>query len=71
MKIDLYTRFILTVIAVSLIWIGVQGSVKNAVAQNPSVVTIDNKLLRVAICNEKNTRCADIAFGGKVEVDVD
>ena len=71
MKIDLYTNFILTVIAVSLIWIGSQHSISNAIAQSPSVVTIDNELLKVVICNEKNTRCADIAYGGKIEVDVD
>ena len=71
MKIDLYTNFILTVIAVSLIWIGSQHSFSNAIAQSPSVVTIDNELLKVVICNEKNTRCSDIAYGGKIEVDVD
>jgi hypothetical protein len=71
MNIDFYTKFILTVIAVCLVWIGAQRSVGNAVAQGPAVVTIDNELLKVVICNEKNTRCADIAYGGKVEVDVD
>jgi len=71
MKIDVYTKFILTVIAISLVWIGSQHGLNNAMAQNSSVVTIDNELLKVVICNEKNTRCADIAYGGKVEVDVD
>ncbi len=69
MKIDLYTRFILTVIAVSLIWIGSQQSLENAIAQES--VFIANQPLKVVICNERGSRCADIAMGGKVEVDID
>ena len=70
MKIDLYTRFILTVIALCLVWIGSQHSVDYALAQETIIVNSD-KPLKVVICNEKGSRCADIAFGGKIEVDID
>ena len=70
MKIDLYTRFILTVIAISLVWIGLQNSTRDAIAQS-SVVTIANEPLKVVICNQRDTRCVDVAFGDKLEVDVD
>ena len=70
MKIDLYTKFVLTVIAVSLTWIGFQQTINNAIAQDSSLIS-DGKPIKVAICNVKGSRCADIAFGGKVEVDVD
>lgn len=71
MIIDRYTKFVLTVIAMSLVWIGSQLGTEPAVAQSSELVTVDNELLKVVICNEKNTRCADIAHGGKLEVDVD
>ncbi len=70
MKIDLYSKFILTIIAVSLIWIGTQNSMRDAIAQS-SIVSIANQPLKVVICNEKNTRCVDVAYGGKLEVDQD
>ena len=70
MKIDLYTRSILTVIAASLVWIGTQLGVGNAVAQN-SEVNVVNDYLKVVICNEEESRCVDVAHGGKLEVDVD
>ncbi len=70
MKIDLYTKFVLTIIAISLVWIGTQQSIGNAIAQS-SIVSIANEPLKVVICNEKNTRCVDVAHGDKLEVDVD
>ena len=70
MQLDLYSRVMLTVIAMSLLWIGLNLTTRAANAQ-ASMVTIDNELLKVVICNEKGSRCADVSYGGKIEVDVD
>lgn len=74
MKIDLYTHTVLTIIAGSLLWIGIQLTTGNAVAQSSNAlrnVTIANDLLRVVICHDESNRCADVAHFGKVEIDID
>lgn len=70
MKIDLYTKFILTVIAISLVWIASRDNIENAIAQE-TIVAGSNSPIKVAICNVKGSHCADIAIGEKLEVDED
>jgi hypothetical protein len=68
MKSDLYTKFVLTVIALSLSVIAIQITIKDANAQSFS----RDGIQRVALCNQ-NTQggtywCADIVNGGQLRV---
>ena len=82
MKTDLYTKAVLTVIAISLAGIAVQLTIKDAHAQNlrpgfpaerlPFTFTQDGQL-RVSICNPRGSAdgqvyCADIVNGGQLRV---
>ena len=63
MKTDLYTKAVLTVIALALSAIALNQSIPSAFAQNKSVV-------KVAICDKNDPdRCADILgdhYGGQL-----
>lgn len=53
LKIDLYTKFILTIIAASLLALVGQNSVG-------SVSAADDRIAKVQICDPKSGRCAEV-----------
>lgn len=57
MKTDLYTKVILTIIAISLTGIAIQMTTKEAHAQAYNSVS---RVQLVAICNPDGKNCADI-----------
>jgi hypothetical protein len=57
MKSDIYTKSILTVIALSLSVIAIELTTKNANAQ---AFNAQSKVQLVAICNPDGKNCADI-----------
>lgn len=60
MKIDIYTKAVLTVIAVSLSAIAIQMAIGNAYAAGG--------ITKVAICSESGRNCAFVGENGKVHV---
>jgi hypothetical protein len=61
MKVDLYTKVVLTVIAVSLLWIGAKEVVSPLSADNAT---------RVVVCDEVNPlSCAKVTKSGALSVD--
>jgi hypothetical protein len=70
MKTDLYTKVILTIIAISLSGIAIQLTSKNAYAQNSQFHFSQSGALIVTICNPNgngyNNTCADIVNGGQL-----
>jgi len=64
MKTDLYTKFILTVIAIALSGIAMQHSIPSAFAQG-------NRPVKVWLCDPTNPDwCADIGKSGGLVVEV-
>ena len=73
MKTDLYTKAVLTVIAISLAGIAVQLTTKEAHAQSNRFTFTQDGQLRVSICNPRGSAdgqvyCADIVNGGQLRV---
>ena len=77
MKTDLYTKFVLTIIAISLTGIAIQLTTKDANAQTYTGVRgpiySPNGALWVTICNPQQspsgqTFCADIVNEGQLRV---
>jgi hypothetical protein len=63
MKIDLYTKSVLTVIAFSLSVIALKNTIPSAFAQSNSPV-------KVVICDEHVASvCADVSLGSGLKVD--
>ena len=65
MKSDLYTKFVLTVIALSLSVIAVQLTTKEAYAQSNRFTFSPSGVLLVSICDSKGTsygmfNCAEV-----------
>lgn len=58
MRVDWYTKAVLTVIAIALSAIAIQNATGTAVAQG------GGRVPKMAICSEDGARCADVdAFG--------
>jgi hypothetical protein len=53
MHTDIYTKLVLTIIAITLTILVLQNSIGNAIASG-------NNVQKVAICNEQGTICADV-----------
>jgi hypothetical protein len=72
MKIDLYTKAVLTVIAISLAGIAVQLTIKDAHAQSNRFLFTETGALAIAVCNSVlingQFTCADIVNGGQLRV---
>jgi hypothetical protein len=70
MKSDLYTKFVLTVIALSLSVIAIQLTTKDAHAQSGRFVFGSNGALVVTVCDPVNAplMCADVINGGQLRV---
>ena len=63
MKSDLYTKFVLTVIALSLFVIAIQYSIPSAFAQSGG-------LQKVVICDARYPSfCADVSTGGALKIE--
>jgi hypothetical protein len=60
MRIDIYTKVVLTVIAVSLSAIAIQMAIGNAYAAGGAT--------KVAICDESGRYCASVGSNGQVHV---
>lgn len=66
MKTDLYTKFVLTVIALALSLIALQHSIPSAFAQN------NRNPVKVIICDATVPNdCADVSSGGALKVEKD
>jgi hypothetical protein len=59
MKIDLYTKVIMSVIAIALVKI----AFTDMSLVNPVFAGADDKVHRIAICDDQGRRCADIDTG--------
>ena len=61
MTIDTYTEFIMTIIAGALVVIALKGTgiIPTATAQSSGVH-------KIAICDSKGNRCAEIDYGGSL-----
>lgn len=73
MKTDLYTKIILTVIAISSSSIALQAAISPAFAQANNFSFTRDGQLRVSICNPRGSSdgmvyCADILNGGQLRV---
>jgi hypothetical protein len=69
MKADLYTKFVLTVIALSLSVIAIQLTTKDAHAQSGRLLFSENGALIVTVCQAVGRLvCADIVNGGQLRV---
>lgn len=66
MKTDLYTKFVLTVIALSLSVIAIQLTTKDAHAQQQGFKFSKNGLLMVTVCDNayNETYCVDVSKDG-------
>jgi hypothetical protein len=63
MKTDLYTKFVLTVIAFALSAIAIQSSITSAFAQSGGVQ-------KVIICDARYTSmCADVSNSGALKIE--
>lgn len=62
MRVDWYTKAVLTVIAVALSAIAIQNATGTAVAQGP------NQPPRISICSEDGARCAYIDGRNRLSV---
>lgn len=63
MKTDLYTKFVLTVIAIALASIALQHTIPAAYAQN------NGQPVKVIICDSvASTLCADVSASGAIKV---
>jgi hypothetical protein len=63
MKTDLYTKFILTVIALALSTLAVQHTIPSAFAQSGG-------LQKVVICDARYPSfCADVSTGGALKIE--
>ncbi len=64
MKFDLYTKVVMTVIAVSLMKIAFTDmSLVNSVSASSG-----DKVQKIAICNKSGTRCSKISSGYSLKV---
>ena len=73
MKTDLYTKAVLTVIAISLTVVAIQLSIKPAFAQSGNFSFTQGGQLRVSICNTRfsadgQVYCADVVNGGQLRI---
>ena len=72
MKTDLYTKAVLTVIAISLSGIAIQLTTREAHAQSNRFLFTENGALAIAVCNSVLTNgrfiCADVINGGQLRV---
>ena len=69
MKADLYTKFVLTVIALSLSVIAIQLTIKDANAQSNRFHFSENGALIVTVCQAVGLIvCADVVNGGQLRV---
>ncbi len=63
MKSDLYTKFVLTVIALSLSAIAIQNTIPSAFAQSGGIQ-------KVVICDARYPSfCADVSTGGALKIE--
>jgi hypothetical protein len=73
MTTDLYTKAVLTVIALSLTVVAIQLSIKPAFAQGNNFSFTQGGQLRVSICNTRvsadgQVYCADVVNGGQLRI---
>ena len=72
MKADLYTKFVLTVIALSLFVIAIQLTTKEAHAQSGRFLFSESGALIVTVCHAvgsiNSVTCADVINGGQLRV---